>query len=196
MWISFTILSALLLLVIGFLVREYRELLSISAELKDQFKKLSATDIQPQPNWPKWARKIYDTWYSEYRSTFNWCAYRVQSLVCSCYTIAVLEEKFQFLRSEQEKIQYLLQDIEKYAKVPEMKIQTQKRLETLYERVGQLPGNSSLHPRYRFMETRLSEMQTDNCDKYPDIHRSLESLHWFMDILEEDLNKENVLRVA
>jgi len=196
MWTSVTILGALSLLIIGFLVREYRELLSISAELKDQFKKLLVTDIQPQSDWPKWAKDAYNRWYKEYREVFNWCAYRLQSLVCSGYTIAILEEKFRYLHSEQEKMQYLLQEIEKYDKVPELKTQAQKRLDTFHERVEQSPEGSSLRSRYKLYKIRLDEMNVGNRDNYPDIYRSLGSFHWFMDILEEELNRENKLRVA
>ncbi len=196
MWIPITLLSALMIVIAGFLVREYLESLRISAELKDRFKKISATDIRPQPDWPKWARDEYNYWYKDYCATFDWCADRVQSLICSRYTISLLEGKFQFLLSEQEGMSYILKKIEEYAKVPEMKIETQKRLDVLREQIGQLPETISLHYRYGWIEVRLNEMSTDNCDEYPDIQKSLEGLNWHMGHIEEDLNREGNLKVA
>ncbi len=196
MWTAITILGSVLLLTSGFLVREFIESRHISAELEDRFKKISATDIQPQPDWPKWARDEYNYQYKDYRATFDWCADRVQSLIRSWYTISLLEGKFQFLLGEQEGMSYILKKIEKYAKVPEMKIETQKRFDALREKIGQLPETSSLHSRYGWIEIRLSEMKTDNCDEYPSIQDSLESLNWYIDHIEEELNREAGLKAA
>lgn len=200
MWNAITFLSALALVIIGFLayiiITERNELVRRSAELKGWFEKLSATDIQPQSDWPSWARYNYDTYYKDYRKTFDWCAYRMQHLVASKYTVKVLEGKFYWLHQEQETLQRLLQNIEKYRKVPEMKIQLQKRHEALRGQVEQLKERSFLHSRYESISTRLSWVKTDDQDIYSDMYRSLERLKDDLDDLEKDLSKEKLLKAA
>lgn len=181
---------------IHLIVTERNELARIAAELTDQFKDLSIADIRPQPDWPKWARYNYDTFYKNYRNTFDWCAYRMKYRIISRYTVKVLEDKFYWLHSEQEGLRRLLQNIEKYRKVPEMKIQLQERYESFQDKVKQGEESFFLRSHYETIKVRFGWIKTDNQDDYPDVYRRLEHIKDDLDYLERELSEKGKLKVA
>jgi hypothetical protein len=188
---------AVIALLTYFVIREGRELHRIASELRDRYKKLLQAHIEPQSDWPAWARKKYETYYKEYRKVFTWCGYRLESIVISRYTISILDKRLYWLHNEQKELEGLVKNIEKYRKVPEVKKQVHERLETFRSQVELLGEKSTAKNYFENLVTRLEKISTDNQDDYPEVLRRLQNFDYDFDWLQERLNKENTnLRVA